>query len=247
MSTQLAESDCDVTALDARIEMLDWSSVERNLDERGYAHLPRLLSRSECADVIRLYESDSAFRSRIVMARHNFGRGEYKYFEYPLPPLVQTIRTSAYPHLASIATRWNERMKVPARFPVKHDEYLRQCRGAGQRRPTPLLLRYEAGDYNCLHQDIYGEHVFPLQIAVLLSQPKNDFGGGEFVLTEQRPRMQSRVEVVPLELGDAVVFPVRERPVAGSRGNYRVNMRHGVSRIRKGERYTLGIIFHDAQ
>jgi uncharacterized protein len=247
MSTQLAESNCDAAALEARVEMLDWASVERELDERGHAQVPGLLSRSECAAAIRLYENGSAFRSRVVMARHNFGRGEYKYFEYPLPMLVQSVRTSAYPHLAAIANRWNERMKVPRLFPVKHDEFLRQCRSSGQVRPTPLLLRYESGDYNCLHQDIYGEHVFPLQIAVLLSQPRHDFAGGEFVLTEQRPRMQSRVEVVPLEQGDAVVFPARERPVVGSRGSYRVNMRHGVSRIRGGERYTLGIIFHDAQ
>jgi hypothetical protein len=246
MSRPLAKSNRDAETL-ARLDALDWSRVERDLDERGHAHLAGLLAPKECEDVVRLYEKDGAFRSRIVMARHNFGRGEYKYFDYPLPSLVQSIRAGAYPHLASIANRWNGRMKLAAVFPGEHEDFLRQCHAAGQTRPTPLLLRYEAGDYNCLHQDIYGERLFPLQIAVLLSRPRADFVGGEFVLAEQRPRMQSRVEVVSLEQGDAVVFAVRERPVTGSRGNYRVNMRHGVSRIRSGERYTLGIIFHDAQ
>jgi uncharacterized protein len=247
MSTSIADRSRVTDAFDARIDGLNWSRVERELAESGYAVLPGLLLPAECAEIIGLYENDTAFRSRIVMARHNFGRGEYKYFEYPLPPLVQSIRASAYPHLAPIANRWSERMKINTTFPRHHEAFLRQCHGSGQTRPTPLLLRYEAGDYNCLHQDIYGEHVFPLQITVLLSHPTADFMGGEFVLTEQRPRMQSRVEVVPLTRGDAVVFVVRERPVQGSRGSYRVNMRHGVSRIRAGERYTLGIIFHDAK
>jgi uncharacterized protein len=247
MSTSLAQSNRSADEIDARVHTLDWSRVGGDLDMCGHARLPGLLTQTECAEVVAFYKNERAFRSRIVMARHNFGRGEYKYFAYPLPPLVQAIRASAYPHLAAIANGWSERMKIAAAFPHQHEAFLQQCHAAGQSRPTPLLLRYEAGDYNCLHQDIYGHHVFPLQMAVLLSQPNSDFSGGEFVLTEQRPRMQSRVEVVPLTRGDAVVFAVRERPVQGSRGSYRVSMRHGVSRIRSGERYTLGIIFHDAK
>ena len=208
--------------------------------------LPALLSDVQCAQLIDCYAGADAFRSRVIMQRHGFGRGEYQYFRYPLPALVQTLRTRLYESLAPIANRWNSLLKLPARFPSTLAEYLQQCHAAGQKRPTPLLLRYEAGDYNCLHQDLYGEHVFPLQATVLLSGPGDDFEGGEFVLTEQRPRAQSRAEVVPLRRGDAVLFAVRHRPVQGARGIYRVAMRHGVSRLRSGMRYTLGVIFHDA-
>jgi hypothetical protein len=194
-----------------------------------------------------MYPDDAAFRSRVVMARHGFGRGEYKYFQYPLPGLVEELRTNLYPRLAPIANRWNEALRIDLRYPAKHAAFLERCHDAGQRRPTPLLLQYGEGDYNCLHQDLYGEHVFPIQVAVLLSEPGADFAGGDFVLTEQRPRMQSRVEVVPLRQGDAVAFAVHHRPMQGARGIYRVNLRHGVSRIRRGHRHTLGIIFHDAE
>ena len=211
------------------------------LDERGFSVLPAALTPSQCDALIALYTQASLFRSRVVMARHNFGRGEYRYFAYPLPPLVEELRTALYPELVPIARRWTD-----GAYPPTHAEYLERCRAAGQTRPTPLLLRYEAGDYNCLHRDLYGENVFPLQVAFLLSSPGEDFTGGELVLTEQRPRMQSRVEVVPLRRGDGVVFAVNQRPVRGTRGTYRVAMRHGVSRIRSGLRYTMGIIFHDA-
>jgi hypothetical protein len=225
----------------------DWPSIEAELDRTGCAVLPRLLSSAQCRTLGALYAQEEPFRSRIVMARHGFGRGEYKYFAYPLPSLIEELRTEAWPHLAPIANRWHEVMGLPVRFPPTHAAFLRRCHAAGQKRPTPLLLQYEAGDYNCLHQDLYGEHVFPLQIAILLSEPGSDFTGGEFVMTEQRPRMQSRVEVVPLQQGDGVLFAVNQRPVQGSRGTYRVKMRHGVSRIRSGHRQTAGIVFHDAE
>lgn len=224
-----------------------WPELERDLDSQGNAVLHRLISPEECGQLAALYDQEDGFRSRIVMARHGFGRGEYKYFDYSLPPLIAELRSSLYRQLAPIANRWNEAMDVGVRYPDNHSEFLERCHQAGQRRATPLLLRYTAGDYNCLHQDVYGEHVFPLQVAILLSRPQEDFTGGEFVMTEQRPRMQSRAEVVPLSQGDGVVFTVRQRPVQGSRGVYRVNLRHGVSRIRSGRRHTLGIIFHDAE
>ena len=234
------------TAFSERIESFDWDGVGRDLDAAGNAVLERVLLPEECREVASLYERDDLFRSRIVMARHGFGRGEYQYFRYPLPDLVAGLRTTLYPQLAPIADRWNRALRVEVSYPAEHADFVARCHGAGQRKPTPLLLRYQAGDYNCLHQDVYGEHVFPLQVAVLLSEPGRDFTGGEFVMTEQRPRMQSRAEVVPLRQGDAVVFTVRERPVQGTRGTYRVNLRHGVSRIRSGLRHTVGIIFHDA-
>jgi len=208
--------------------------------------IPGLLTATECELLAACYESDGIYRSRVVMARHGFGRGEYKYFSYPLPPLVQELRSAVYPRLVPIANRWNETLRVDARFPPGHEAFIDDCHAAGQQRPTPLILRYAPGDYNCLHQDLYGDRVFPLQLAVLLSQPGSDFSGGEFVLTEQRPRMQSRVDVVPLAQGDAVIFAVNERPMAGARGAYRVKLRHGVSRVRSGQRHTLGVIFHDA-
>jgi hypothetical protein len=225
---------------------IDWPGVARALDAQGSAVIGRLVSAQECDALVGLYSKNHAFRTRVVMAQHGFGRGEYKYFGYPLPSLVEELRTALYPPLAEIANRWNKAMGIDARFPVEHAKYLRRCHAAGQRRPTPSLLQYGAGDYNCLHQDLYGEHVFPLQLTILLSEPGRDFTGGEFVTTEQRPRMQSRAEVVPLDKGDAVVFAVHHRPVQGSRGAYRVNMRHGVSRVRSGQRHSAGIIFHDA-
>lgn len=225
---------------------IDWTRTYADLDARGAAVIDGLLTSARCREVASLYDDDGRFRSRVVMARHGFGRGEYKYFAYPLPEIVETLRTELYPHLAPVANRWNEAMGISMRYPERHADYLATCHAAGQVRPTPLLLRYAEGDYNCLHQDLYGEHVFPLQVAVLLSEPTTDFEGGEFVLTEQRPRMQSRPEVVSLRQGDAVVFAVHHRPVQGARGIYRVNMRHGVSRLRSGRRHTLGVIFHDA-
>jgi uncharacterized protein len=235
-----------VDELEARANACDWERVGKELDQVGNAVLPTLLSADECDALAELYPEEEPFRSRIVMARHGFGRGEYKYFRYPLPEPVASLRTAVYPHLAPIATRWNDALGLGVRYPATHEEFLARCHAAGQSRPTPLLLRYGAGDYNCLHQDVYGEHVFPLQVAILLSEPGRDFTGGEFVMTEQRPRMQSRAEVVPLRKGDGVVFTVRNRPVQGSRGVYRVNLRHGVSRIRSGVRHVVGIIFHDA-
>jgi len=229
-----------------RIRALDWSRMAGDLDATGNVMLEGLLSPDECRSLAGLYPADDLFRSRIVMARHGFGRGEYKYFNYPLPDLIARLRTALYPRLAPIANRWNEALGIDVSYPAGHADFIARCHEAGQRKPTPLLLQYQAGDFNCLHQDVYGEHVFPLQVAVLLSEPGRDFTGGEFVMTEQRPRMQSRAEVVPLGQGDAVVFTVRNRPVQGTRGVYRVNLRHGVSRIRSGHRHTLGIIFHDA-
>jgi hypothetical protein len=231
----------------SRCGALDWERVAEELDARGSAVLEHLVSPGECRALAGLYPEDANFRSRVAMARHGFGRGEYKYFSYPLPEIIASLRTTLYPYLAPIANRWNEAMGVKVRYPATHADFLARCHRAGQSKPTPLLLQYEAGDYNCLHQDVYGEHVFPLQVAFLLSEPGRDFTGGEFVMTEQRPRMQSRAEVVPLRQGDAVVFAVHHRPVQGTRGVYRVNLRHGVSRIRSGHRHTVGIIFHDAQ
>jgi uncharacterized protein len=230
-----------------RVASLDWSAMGSELDAHGCAVTPQLLTPDECGELAGLYPSDAPFRSRVIMARHGFGRGEYKYFGYPLPDPIAELRTALYPPLAEIANRWNEAMDIEMRYPVGHRAYLDRCHKAGQPRPTPLLLQYGPGDYNCLHQDLYGEHVFPLQVTVLLSRPGTDFHGGEFVLTEQRPRMQSRAEVVPLSQGQAVIFPVHHRPVQGTRGVYRVNMRHGVSRLRDGRRHTLGVIFHDAK
>jgi hypothetical protein len=227
--------------------IIDGESVGRQLDTHGCAVVGPLLSAAQCAQLAALYPSDAPFRSRVIMARHGFGRGEYKYFAYPLPELIGTLRSALYPPLARIANRWNAAMGIAMRYPDNHAAYLARCHKAGQTRPTPLLLQYGEGDYNCLHQDLYGEHVFPLQATVLLSAPGRDFEGGEFVLTEQRPRMQSRAEVVPLRLGETVIFPVHHRPVQGTRGIYRVNMRHGVSRLRSGRRHTLGVIFHDAK
>jgi hypothetical protein len=243
---QAGRTEVEDNPLRRRVGQFDWSSIAAELNERGCARLPALLSAQECAAIVDLYRQDELFRSTIVMARHNFGRGEYRYFRYGLPDAVQALRETLYPHLVPIANDWYSQLQLDVRFPSAHQEFIDRCHAAGQTRPTPLLLRYGAGDYNCLHQDLYGEHVFPLQVAVLLSQPGRDFTGGEFVLTEQRPRMQSRAEVVSLEQGDAVAFAVHQRPVMGARGVYRVNMRHGVSRIITGNRYTLGVIFHDA-
>jgi hypothetical protein len=231
----------------ARVAALDWTSVTTSLNTHGCALVGPLLAEEECASIAESYNSDALFRSRVVMARHGFGKGEYKYFAYPLPGSVAALRTALFPKLATIANGWNETMGVAQRYPDDHAAYLRRCHASGQTKPTPLLLQYDEGDYNCLHQDLYGELVFPLQVAILLSRPGRDFSGGEFVLTEQRPRMQSRVEVVPLEQGQGVIFPVHHRPVPGSRGTYRVTMRHGVSRLRAGRRHTLGVIFHDAK
>jgi hypothetical protein len=244
-----SESSRAAYSIAARVAVLDWPAIASALDAQGCALTGPLLllTPDECRSLAESYATDALFRSRVIMARHGFGRGEYKYFAHPLPSSVLALRTALYPRLAEIANRWNEAMGVAIRYPRDHASFLERCRKAGQTRPTPLLLQYGAGDYNCLHQDIYGEHVFPLQATILLSQPAVDFSGGEFVLTEQRPRMQSRAEVVALRQGEAVVFPVHHRPVQGTRGIYRVNMRHGVSRIRSGRRHTLGIIFHDAK
>lgn len=229
------------------ISTIDWKRAAASLNAEGYATLPALLNPEECQTLVGMYKEESLFRSRVDMARHGFGRGEYQYFRYPLPEQINQLRTFIYGELAAIANGWNAGMGIETRFPQKHAAFLEKCHHAGQTRPTPLLLQYRAGDYNCLHQDVYGEQVFPIQLAILLSRPNGDFTGGEFVMTEQRPRMQSRVMVVPLEQGDGVLFAVRNRPVQGTRGTYRVQLRHGVSRILSGTRHTLGIIFHDGE
>jgi hypothetical protein len=229
-----------------RIAAVDWEGASADLDREGWTVLPRLLDTQECNSMASLYGPGEVFRSQVHMARHGFGQGEYRYFAYPLPQMVKQMRTLLYSRLAPVANRWNGRMGVDARFPADHAAFLERCHAAGQSRPTPLLLQYGPGDYNCLHQDLYGEHVFPLQVAIPLSRPGEDFTGGEFVLTEQRPRMQSQVSVVPLGQGDAAVFAVNSRPHKGARGDYRVKLRHGVSKVRSGKRHTLGIIFHDA-
>jgi hypothetical protein len=247
MATAVTARPESATAIDTRLGAVDWTSLSTHLDDHGWAMLHSLLSAEECSSLAGLYDDDRRFRSRVVMARHGFGSGEYKYFAYPLPAIVASLRTALYPRLAPIANRWNASMNVGVRFPDTLAAFTRRCHEAGQTKPTPLLLQYGAGDFNALHQDVYGEHLFPLQLTALLSQPEKDFTGGEFVLTEQRPRMQSRAEVVPLRQGDAVIFAVRHRPVRGSRGTYRVALRHGVSRLRSGHRHTLGVIFHDAK
>jgi hypothetical protein len=238
--------DVLATDIEARVNTIDWHTVEEELDQFGCATVAHLLTPAECDALKALYSHNELYRSRVVMARHGFGRGEYKYYGYPLPEVIGNLRDTVYPHLVPIANRWNEIMRIDTRYPPDHAEFIDRCHAAGQLRPTPLILQYGEGDYNCLHQDLYGEHVFPLQLAILLSVPGRDFTGGEFVMTEQRPRMQSRAEVVPLAQGDAVIFAVHNRPVNGTRGAYRVNLRHGVSRLRSGHRHTVGVIFHDA-
>ena len=232
--------------IESAIETLNWGRIESELHERGYATTGKLIDAVQCRELAAMYAQDERFRSQVVMARHGFGRGEYKYFRYPLPEVVQELRTSFYPRLAGVANEWEQLLGREANYPAEHSDYIERCHKAGQLRPTPLLLKYREGDYNCLHQDLYGALSFPLQVAFLLSEPDKDFTGGEFVLVEQRPRMQSRAEVVPLRQGEGVIFAVNQRPMKGSRGYYRVAMRHGVSRLRSGERYTLGVIFHDA-
>ena len=247
MSTTLTARRVGSVDIDRRVEAVDWASASTHLDNYGWAMLGKLLTAEECESIVGLYEDDRRFRSHVVMARHGFGRGEYKYFTYPLPDIVADLLRAIYPNLVPIANRWNESMGIDVHYPDAHADFIARCHQAGQTRPTPLLLQYTAGDYNALHQDLYGEHAFPLQLTILLSEPEQDFTGGEFVLTEQRPRMQSRAEVVPLRQGDAVVFAVHHRPVHGMRGTYRVNLRHGVSRLRSGHRHTVGVIFHDAK
>ena len=233
--------------IESRVKGFDWREIAEQLDTYGWALLGGMLSAEECQAITALYDESGIFRKQIIMARHGFGRGEYKYYDYPLPSIISDLRSSLYPRLAPIADRWSEAMGLDVRYPREHSAFVERCHAAGQTRPTPLLLKYGEGDFNALHQDLYGEHVFPFQVVFLLSRPGEDFSGGEFVLTEQRPRMQSRVEVVPLRQGDAAIFAVHNRPVQGTRGYYRVNLRHGVSRIRSGHRYTTGVIFHDAK
>lgn len=232
--------------IEGRIAALDWTALRRELDERGVGRATGLLRADECREIAKLYDLEEGFRSRVIMQRHGFGRGEYRYFSYPLPEIVRKLRVVLYPLLVPVANRWHALMGLDAQFPDDHAEFLKRCHAAGQIQPTALLLQYLPEDFNCLHQDIYGEHVFPLQAAILLSAPGSDFEGGEFVVTEQRPRMQSRVEVLQLQQGDLVIFAVRDRPMRGTRGTYRVKHRHGVSRLRAGRRHMLGIIFHDA-
>jgi hypothetical protein len=246
LRASIISSASAVKPAEARVAAYDWQALTGELDNYGCAVLLKLLSREECCAIAALYADESRFRSHIHMARHGFGKGEYRYFKYPLPDLVGALRSALYPRLTGVANAWNSRMGVDERYPDDHASFLKLCHHAGQKRPTPLLLQYVLGDFNCLHQDLYGDLAFPIQVAILLSEPGMDFTGGEFVLTEQRPRMQSRAEVVPLGQGDAVAFAVHNRPVRGSKGNYRVNLRHGVSRIRSGMRHTVGIIFHDA-
>jgi uncharacterized protein len=243
---KISATPLGVTSAEARVTAYDWGQLASELDRFGAAVLPKLLTPEECCSIAALYPQEERFRSHIVMSRHGFGKGEYRYFRYPLPELVGGLRMALYSRLAPIADAWNERLGIDRHYPKAHGQFLELCHDAGQQRPTPLLLQYVEGDYNCLHQDLYGDLSFPLQVAILLSQPERDFTGGEFVLTEQRPRMQSRAEVVPLRQGDGVAFAVHHRPMAGARGSYRVNLRHGVSRVRSGKRHTLGIIFHDA-
>jgi uncharacterized protein len=233
--------------IDRRVASIDWPNASTALDAYGWAMIDKVLTADECRALAGMYPEAERFRSHIIMARHGFGRGEYKYFKYPLPDLIADLRVSLYQRLAPLANGWNERMGIDVRYPDAHADFITRCHKAGQTRPTPLLLQYGPDDYNCLHQDLYGEHVFPFQVAFLLAEPGRDFTGGEFVLTEQRPRMQSRAEVVPLRQGDGVIFAVHNRPVQGTRGTYRVNLRHGVSRVRSGSRHTVGIIFHDAK
>jgi hypothetical protein len=247
MSPTITARPVSAADIDTRVDAVDWVSVSTHLDGYGWAMLRNLLTADECQAIAALYDDDRRFRSHVVMARHGFGRGEYKYFTYPLPEMAAHLRTAMYPRLAPVANRWNESMGIDVRYPDAHAEFITRCHQAGQTRSTPLLLQYTEGDFNALHQDLYGEHVFPLQMTILLSEPEKDFTGGEFLLTEQRPRMQSRAEVVPLRQGDGVVFAVHNRPVQGTRGTYRVNMRHGVSRLRSGHRHTVGVIFHDAK
>jgi uncharacterized protein len=249
MSTQtnITTDSSSANSAEERVKTLNWEQISQDLDAQGSAVLERLLTPDQCRSLAELYPEDKLFRSHIIMKRHGFGSGEYKYFRYPLPDLLTELRTALYSQIAPIANRWNEAMGSDVRYPEQHSDFIERCHQAGQNKPTPLLLQYVEGDYNCLHQDLYGEHVFPIQVAILLSEPTRDFTGGQFVLTEQRPRMQSRVEVVELRQGDAVAFAVYQRPVQGTRGVYRVNLRHGVSRVRSGQRHTVGIIFHDAQ
>jgi hypothetical protein len=246
----LSSTSTTVSAADTaehRVRAYDWKALSSELNGFGAALIPGLLDKDECQQIAGLYPHEEHFRSHIHMARHGFGKGEYRYFKYPLPDLLGGLRTALYPHLSTVANEWNERMNIAQRYPAEHADFLKLCHDGGQLRPTPLLLQYVPGDYNCLHQDLYGDLAFPLQVAILLSEPGEDFTGGEFLLTEQRPRMQTRAEVVPLKQGDAVVFAVHNRPVQGTKGNYRVNLRHGVSRLRSGKRHTVGIIFHDAK
>jgi len=246
-TTNPARATAPSGSIEQRVATIDWQQVSKDLDAEGHGIIQHMLSAGDCEELSSLFQSDHLFRSRVVMERHRFGRGEYKYFNYPFPATVATLRTVVYPRLVLIANRWNEVLGIDTRYPAQHADYIERCHQDGQCKPTPLLLQYGTGDYNCLHQDLYGPHVFPLQLAILLSEPERDFTGGEFVLTEQRPRMQSRPIVVSLRQGDAVVFAVHHRPVQGAKSVYRVNLRHGVSRIRSGHRQTLGIIFHDAR
>ena len=247
MNIQLRPKEAlSAQAAKSRVAKYDWVEISEDLSSQGCAVIERLLSPDECRQVATLYPQEEHFRSHVHMARHGFGKGEYRYFKYPLPELLSSLRTALYPRLAVIANEWNVRMNIDRRYPAQHVDFLKECHAGGQKRPTPLLLRYGPGDYNCLHRDLYGELVFPLQATILLSEPGRDFAGGEFMLVEQRPRMQSRGEVVPLAQGDAVIFAVNERSVKGTRGYHRTAMRHGVSSLRQGERFTLGVIFHDA-